>query len=467
MNPTPLSEDQARDLLRSAGDTIDVAPAGPLDTSLDPRRRWPVLAAAAAVVLVVGGVTLGIPGNSTRDQGTPPAPAQTADRGADATFRLGPDQVPSIFGHTEEGATALLEAQGLEVQVEADHTCAPSGYASRTEPPTGSLITRVDTVRLFVTEPPPAARCAISSARTAAAELLAHALGDAPAPATAPGVDLEPALERLRTWAEEIGRYSQGGEGNLLDFPTPELSANAAETSSCGERLDDEALEIAIKLRADTTVDFVQRCRVVYVYYRGELGDSPIERVQLPPQRGRSPTGPADVVGNSLAFATDRLEAQGYVVEAAGRADCQLLGLVTAQRPYPNEDVTPGTTVTVAYTEASGDCVDDPSEVALPGPSPAMGFLGFIEGTTSPEFAEQVAVYVNDRQVLTLDAADAADRDSLGAGHGVQRRVLPVQPARPGGRTAHPLPGASAQLSGQTLRVTHVPRRRARRRRGR
>lgn len=352
---TALTDDTARDLLRRAGDTIDVDAAGPLDTSLAPRRRWPVLAAAAAVVLIVSGAALVVPGNSRPD----PEPGSTY-LGAgtdDPAFHLGPDQVPSIFGHRTEPARALLEERGLVVTVEPDFSCDPEGYAVRTAPATGALVQPGDAVTLFESRHPPAAFCFIDRDLYNGYALLSYALGEGPAPHTVGTVDLQPALRLLREWSARVGR-SDGPR--RFTFPTPQLTVfdghqgMAGPTQAVGRgRWRTFQVDWAW---SPAYVGVTLPIRVLAVHYAGGPGSATIDAIAMPSIVSPAPTGPPDVVGNSRAVATARLTAQGYDVEAVPRRDCQPVGIVSTQRPSANEGVEPGATVTIVYTDASGDC---------------------------------------------------------------------------------------------------------------
>ena len=60
-----LTESEARDLLTKAANTVEVTPGAPMEKT--PRTIWPILAAAAAVVAIVG--TAAVVGNTSEDAG--------------------------------------------------------------------------------------------------------------------------------------------------------------------------------------------------------------------------------------------------------------------------------------------------------------------------------------------------------------------------------------------------------------
>lgn len=406
-----LSESQAQDLLRRAGETLDVDPAGPIDTSLAPPRRWPVLAAAAVVLLISGGITLGIPGNRSTGPDTPPATADvtTPESG---TFRLGPDQVPSVFGLTAKPARELLEARGLEVTTRTSPTCDSHGRAAGTEPGTGTLVEPGDQVTLLVTEFPANASCTFDEPRIAALTLLDAALGQGDPPPTTGDVDLTGVLERLRTWAGEVGRRSDNENG--FAFPTPELTARFGDQLACAQQLitrDSSWLTVHIAIPSEPSAGVeVGRCQEVYVHLQHRGSDRErIDRAVLPSTASYEPSGPADVVGNSVADATRRLESQGYVVDPVARVDCQSVGLVTAQQPYPDADVEPGAVVHVAFTEADGPCLKDRLTIPTDESATADAFVAFARGGEAPLFAETVDVYWSDFRDLELTGDDRSD----------------------------------------------------------
>lgn len=123
-----LSDPRARDLLHQAADTIEVAPAGPI--AVPPHRPWWPVVAAAAAALVIGGLAIGLRGDG--DAPIEPAPPAPADL---------PDRVPSVFGYDAFDARRMLEAVGYDVTVETVPSCDIYGRAVGTRPGPGRHVT--------------------------------------------------------------------------------------------------------------------------------------------------------------------------------------------------------------------------------------------------------------------------------------------------------------------------------------
>ncbi len=160
MAAPPLSEDAARDLPQQAGDTIEVEAVGPLDTSREPRRRGPALVvAAAALLLVLGVVVLGVPGNSAPERDEPlPADVGPAPSPPPAA---GPGTVPGIFGLRRGAAVELLTGLGYRVAVTV-RPCergfvSPFDAAISTRPFAGTTLPPGRTVRVLLSSDCPTA----------------------------------------------------------------------------------------------------------------------------------------------------------------------------------------------------------------------------------------------------------------------------------------------------------------------
>lgn len=157
------TEEQTRQLLAKAAATIDVEESAPITlTGLpEPRsRRWPVLAAAAAVVLAIGGGIL--VAQQLGDDPQPASPPANTDREpVEQEHVYADDEVPALVGYTEDEAVALLQARGVTVEVvRVDRCDQPRGYVLSTEPSAGTRLGPGEDVFVRVTGgPPPAARC--------------------------------------------------------------------------------------------------------------------------------------------------------------------------------------------------------------------------------------------------------------------------------------------------------------------
>jgi hypothetical protein len=152
---TEPTEEETRQLLAKAAATIDVDESAPITlTGLpEPRpRRWPVLAAAAAVVLAIGGGYL-----VSQQLGDDPQPSPVVDQ-TDAADRepveqehvYADDELPSLLGYTEQEARDLLMARGLQVRTAVSAECAPPGLVVSTSPGPGTRLTAGETVQLRI-----------------------------------------------------------------------------------------------------------------------------------------------------------------------------------------------------------------------------------------------------------------------------------------------------------------------------
>ena len=149
------TEDDARQLLAKAAGTIDVDGTAPLTLTGLPephaRRRWPILAAAAAVLVAIGGGYL-----VAQQLGDDPAPAPepAVDRPKapdDRQVVLDPDQLPSVVGYTEDEAIALVQSRGYAVQVHVvPDGCNVPGIVTGTNPAVGTRMEAGDTVTIRV-----------------------------------------------------------------------------------------------------------------------------------------------------------------------------------------------------------------------------------------------------------------------------------------------------------------------------
>lgn len=200
-----LTEDQARELLRLAGETVDVAPSGSIDVPPG-RRGWPLLAAAAAAVLVVA--SLGALVVNDRGHDGPPV----ADGHGQAS------RIPSVFGYRAHDAAALLEGLGLQVTVQDEDACDTPGRALGTRPPTGAAYTPGEVVTVLrSTGDLPTAFCVVPPERAEAWAFLDFANGRGPAPTFAPEVSLWVDGEHTTTLTpDEAADPESWGEGSAL-----------------------------------------------------------------------------------------------------------------------------------------------------------------------------------------------------------------------------------------------------------
>jgi hypothetical protein len=127
-----------REMLMDPDQQPAPAPVGPLPTST--RRRWP-LVAAVATVLVAAASTV--------------APTTNDDDRRDARRDawLAADQVPSLFAYDAISATAMLGERGLDVTLEPRPACQVKDRVVASDPPTGATYSPGDPITLYVAVP--------------------------------------------------------------------------------------------------------------------------------------------------------------------------------------------------------------------------------------------------------------------------------------------------------------------------
>lgn len=183
------TDDEVRTLLAKAAATIEVDESAPMTLAglPEPRpRRWPVLAAVAAVVLAIGG---GYLVSQQLGDDPQPAPADQPDvadhEPVEQEHVYADDEMPSLLGYIENEATELLSERGYSLRVEAEYSCdQPRGYVLGTDPGPGTPMVAGDRVRLRVTAgPAPNVRCAaVPDTWQQVFDLVRFARGLGPAP---------------------------------------------------------------------------------------------------------------------------------------------------------------------------------------------------------------------------------------------------------------------------------------------
>jgi len=374
-----LTENEARDLLVRAANTIDVDPAAPVEEP-GGRRTWPMLAAAAAVIGLVS--TAALLGPRLGEQATPDPGVDGPGGHAPGAGTLDDDQIPSVFGYDTESAMGLLEAAGLNVIVRPQSGCDDIGRALRTEPATGVRFWPGDTVTLVAGAAPPNARCA-QTPRTEAWEFVDFANGRGPAPAFADTVTLyvDGKLTATLTaeqaadpdsWGDpsavtEIRRESTEVDKVIVTaakqdppvsvgtvYVTPHLDATycGSKISSCSvlapaAYADRQSLSFVIDINSDG--QFHQPLNVALYTTDGAI-DTVVTSTEKPLTTSPEVVVP-DVVGMRPEEASSVLEAAGFaakVVQMADPSTCQGQPVVMAQQPVAGDTAPAGRRVTVA-----------------------------------------------------------------------------------------------------------------------
>lgn len=287
-----------------------------------------VVAASVVATVEVAGQVSGDPKRTVRFSA---ADLSTAD----PSFRLGPDQVPSIAGLDAEQATALLTSAGYDVRVATREGCASAGDELTLEPQTGTILEPGATVTLHEVVPSPGADCAQADHPDfRVLTFLAWARGLGPAPDFADKVRVEFAAQ-----------YASGGSTRVLQHAEiadrqawPGLTALADALAAPTRRGDTLVPLVISRLDATCAPPPGGTCPVwpgaaisgSWIYARGKADTDPlfnvalligahhrITAVTLFDRRHEHPNVDPDVVGDSEAYAAARLKAYGFKVTAA------------------------------------------------------------------------------------------------------------------------------------------------------
>lgn len=281
---------RARELMMRAADSVEVPLLAPLPRPAR-RKRWPVVAGAAAGVAALALATALFGGGGSAE---PPG-------------GLDEDQVPSLFGFQVGEATTLLSSRGLEVEQQMGPSCDPPGTVIGTDPPTGTRVEEGDTVAVVSAFPSGYSCMAKFLDRTRAWEFLDFAAGRGQAPPFAPTVDVVvDGSEPVTLTAREAADPERWGDASVLtevaaalsevyDVPgsavyrTPQLSAATTRPPrvSCGVPRPPstgrrQALSLSVGVRG---ADY--RCPLVVDLYRRH---GAIDAVVL--YTAKSPGGP-------------------------------------------------------------------------------------------------------------------------------------------------------------------------------
>jgi len=376
-----LTESEARDLLALAGATVEVSPVTTLP-DVPPRRRWPVLAATAAVLAVVGvGAALG-PGDLGSD---PVAPSDTIPR---VDFQVpensvGPGQIPSVFAYDGSSAQAMLLALGLHVLIAPDPMCGSAGRATFTDPRVGAIYSPGDAVTLRVSTPPTGAvACSKPDSEDLAWQLIDFANGRGTAPAFADEVwvaanndsDVIPAARAADpdSWVDgtplgvlrQLSQEVSTSMGNAKKLVMPNLVTGASDSEWRCHDLDLSGIPrtgVGVSIRIELPP---YECTVVDVFRTNGLISAISLRTDLVSVEPPIPGSVPDLIGlfeHEARAVLAQHDLTAEVLPPPGTKLClrELPAIVGSQSPDAGTQLAPGSVVTVGMRWVS--CDESPS----------------------------------------------------------------------------------------------------------
>lgn len=153
----------------------------------------------AAMVLLLGGCSSApSAGPSAPTTSAPGSDAPTTDVAVVEDDEGRPITVGVLVGSRLRDVRSAVRDQGVALDVRRRHRCAP-GIVLAQRPAPGAVVGRGATLRLVVSQAPPAATCIIPPGAAAVRALRAWALGDGPPPPFADRVRLLVANRPTRT----------------------------------------------------------------------------------------------------------------------------------------------------------------------------------------------------------------------------------------------------------------------------
>lgn len=421
-----IHEDEARRLLQSAADTIDVTSTAPLPEPAPRRTPW-LAAAAALVVLGAGaGIALGVGGDD--DAAAPPATQRTDS--TQTADDLPEGSVPLVLGMMVDDAKAELEARGLTVRLETGYDCLyTDGRVMETEPGLG--LVPDGAVTLTISQGiAPNVQCSGGLWEEDWA-ILDLAQGRAPAddPGFAPEVSVvvdggaATTLTRAQaldpaTWTPGSGLAIVGAALDAVRPPAEDGDAwQKAQVSSrfglpplteCGitrpgSEADLDVTTLSVDSRDQACGAAVQVYRQPPPDHRG-LGEVVALVVRSPQTGSVEKVEVPDVRGLRKDDAREAIIAAGLAVTTNTERRCDPGTGVTQQTPKPGASAAGGDVVHLALQA-------EPKGANCAGLSKAANdLLTWARGGAAPRFADQVTLMRGYAETGTLSAAEAAGK---------------------------------------------------------
>jgi hypothetical protein len=424
-----LTENEARDLLTAAARTIHVEAAEPIMVLAKRPPRWPVLAAAAAILAVVAtSVALA---QRTGDP-QPVGPVVDIPRADFQPYssELAANQIPSVFGYDADSARSTLQGLGLNVKVatEAVPCTEPGGRALRTEPEVGTRFSPGAVVNLFVGKTP-TAPCPANGDLWIAWQLLDFANGRGPAPDFADRVLVSANAETSAITGSEAADPLNWVDGTPLGvlrqesravqnfgggvFQTPFLRITPTHPRfpcrPAGAGMPTQGgLSIVIEFNTDRlsfacpAVDVFRTNGQITAIALRTLSAEPGPEADVVPDLRGLPIGDAQATLRELG-----LQAEYVQKGPPPPVGCAREEVIATQDPLAGTLASSGFKVLLTMRWAG--CADGSADSLDGTPwQQGMAFLEFAYGgKTFPHFADQVGLYLGNQLKKTLTPAEA------------------------------------------------------------